>query len=128
MCSISINEWQAAREDGERYQVTVCWATYRTECPSGMVDTVHYFGSKVRAEQFAREISYYIGGKTSDGCPIAWVLVSALATTLGNAISYGGTYCYLSYDRGAVQVKRHEIGRGYFGAKCTHCLSNLEAA
>jgi hypothetical protein len=93
-----------------------------------MLDTEHYFGSRVRAEQFAKAISRYIGGKTEDGCPIAWVLVSALATNIGHAQSYGTSDCYLSYDRGAVVVKHCDIRRGYFGAKCDKCRTSLEAA
>lgn len=128
MSYATMNEWRTARGEGKRYQVMVCWATYREECPRGNVDTVHYFGSKDRAEQFARAISRYIGGKTKDGCPIAWILVSALAATLGTAVSYGTTYCYLAYDAFAVQVKRHAIGAGYYGAKCAACATSLEAA
>ena len=123
-----ISEWESAHADGARYLVEVCWATCRAECPAGVVVTSHVFSSKARAESFARAIACRLpSGKTADGCPITWVLVSALATTRGNAVSLGTADCYLALDPGGVVVKRHSPRRGFYGARCEACASSLEA-
>lgn len=114
-----------------RYLVEICFANYRAPMKGYPIAIEHRFTGRTSAELYARAISRYLPPRDpaiEEGMPLAWVLVSALATTEGTAIAYGKAYCYLAYDSGAIQVKRHEIGAGYYGAKCVTCAQSREVA
>lgn len=114
-----------------RYEVSICFANYRAPMRGYPISVDHTFTNKLDAEIFARKVSHYLPPRdptVEEGMPLAWVLVSALAASEGTRVSYGRAWCYLSFDPGGVTVKRHEIGAGYYGAKCVTCSASREAA
>lgn len=108
---------------------TVCiFGRLSQESPLGSLDVTQYFASRTKAELFARAISYYLpvgtgprGAAYGTGCVLAWVLVSALHASHPET----SPHCYLSYDVGGVEVKRHPIMVGYWGGPV---LSVVESA
>lgn len=110
-----------------RYVVEICHANFRMPRKGYPTSIAHEFASRIRAESFAREIARRLPRETEDGCPLSWVLVSSLAVTEGTRASTGRAWCYLAYDPGAILVKLHEIGRGYYGASCAKCGTSMEA-
>lgn len=113
-------QWERAVGSGARYLVSVCWASYRPQA-AGMVDVDHTFTCKASAERFARAIARCLPTEKPDGCPLAWVLVSSLATSERVARSGGTCLTYLALDPGAVIVRKHDPLAGYYGAPRTAC-------
>lgn len=126
-----------------RYVVSICFANYRDPnkalvlpelgAPLGSmpISVEQPFSSKIDAEIFARAVSRLLPRRDEaieEGVPLAWVLVSALATSHAVRVSTGAEHCYLAFDGGGVLVKRHPIGAGYYGARCTTCNQSREAA
>lgn len=114
-----------------RYMVSICFASYRAPMRGYPISVDQTFTNKIDAETFARWVSRYLPARdpsVEEGMSLAWVLVYALAATDAARYSTGATYCYLCFDPGAVTVKRHAIGAGYFGAKCETCNQSREAA
>jgi len=102
----------------DRYRVTIYG---RTANHGALIDVSHTFTSKSRAETFARAIARYLPTERHEQTngPLAWVLVYALASD-SRLVECGGwsnSYCYASFDPGAVPVKYHEIPRGYYGSR-----------
>lgn len=113
-----------------RYMVSICFASYRAPMRGYPISVDQTFTNKIDAETFARWVSRYLpkpDPAIEEGIVMAWVLVYALAATNAARVSTGPAYCYLCYDPGAVIVKRHAIGAGYYGAKCETCNASREA-
>jgi len=96
-----------------RFQVCV-YGRLRPGAPLGTVDVTQDFADQLSAERFARAISHRIPEGRDEFGPLAWVLVYALPDQIGETC---GRHCYLSYDHGEVQNKRHRIMAGFYG----HC-------
>jgi len=114
-----------------RYTVAICFANYRPPMKAFPISIEHAFTSKIAAESFAEAISHYLPARDEaieEGMPLAWVLVSALATTYATRVSIAASHCYLSFDPGGVVVKRHPINAGFYGARCVTCHVSREAA
>jgi hypothetical protein len=116
----TMRQWHEAREQGARYHVQVCWACWQPSA-IGMVDTEHVFTSKDHAERFARAIARYLPEGDPNVGPVAWVLVSSIATSEAVARSCKPSLCYASYDAGGMRAKYHAPLAGYFGAPRAAC-------
>jgi hypothetical protein len=111
-----------------RYSVQICHSAALPNRPDVLSEPEQVFSSRIDAERFAYAVSEHYIAKTPCGMTAMWSLVNALAASHGVRVSYGLRHCYLSVDPGRVTVKKHAIGAGYYGAKCTTCNQSREAA
>lgn len=90
-----------------RFLVVVCHVFARVETPE------QWFGAKAAAETWARTLARHAPATIgANGCQEWWILVYALPSDPRERSTRGlPGQCYLSYDPGGIQVKRHPVWR-----------------
>jgi hypothetical protein len=99
-----------------RYGVVICHSCDRVNRPEK--DVIQVFGSRFRAECFARDISGYFPGRdtgnVASGNLTMWALVYAFPSYARDGASFGAwACCYYAVDPGGVCLKYHDILKGY---------------